>query len=834
MVSTDTTKGATTYCFRDREHGDDGGERTVRVVDGNGDKAKQDYTIDNQPSTLTAGANASDETGTGSTVATYGGGGFSDRLASVTMPKDDGASDAAKGTVKYNHTNSPKGGDYLPTSAVDMNFACTAYRYDATGRLTDTYIEQDPGVNLDCSAQTGGKHYRQGFNADGTVAWRQDPNGNATDAGRTRYFYWAPGDAGYVAGTKGQMKKEVRPGGNDGCTASSSTRLCTFYTYDDRARLTKVRDGRGVVTTYAYDKLDRTTQVRTDGSTATCTTVDTTLGVCVKYSYDAEGNMTSREDVNGTTTFDYDQLNRQRAVTTNDVVVGVPPVLVTEVAYDYNDDGKLTRLTQRENTSVVNAVAYDYDAANYPATATVNPEASSAGQKIVVTLDQNKSGKHTKTVFDSMSTPIEQARTYTKAGRLDTIEAFEQVTPGNTRAKLDYGYQRGTIDTNMIRNLTVSGTGSASINGTVSYSYGGTYQNRKLASVSDTASGAPNYSYTFDNAGNVRTETKAGNDTWYGYDRAGQLCWEHTSDPGSGALVDNCGTATTPGAATDYGQDDGGNSLGTTADPYGYNDFNQVDSIDGVTQKYRDLGNDLRVQNGDTRMVDSSLGVISRTTGTGPTAQATYYLRDPDGGLLASYPAMTQSGYTSQAVYYVTNHQDSVVMLLDADGARVGWYRYSPYGQPTIVEQTAGAATDNPWRYLSAYYSGENGGYHHLGARMYDNRSHFTQPDPKRGNHAEPLTTLTYGYAGGDPCNRQDPSGRDWGDDDASWLGVDTVDTWEEARDCGLSYAGLTFSGLSLAGGVGWVNVGGAGVSLTSFYYSCAGDDYMDALLTVW
>ncbi len=309
------------------------------------------------------------------------------------------------------------------------------------------------------------------------------------------------------------------------------------------------------------------------------------------------------------------------------------------------------------------------------------------------------------------------------------------------------------------------------------------------SSVSDTATGAPDYSYTFDGAGNVRKETKAGNETWYGYDRAGQLCWEHTSDPGSGALVDNCGTATTPGAATDYGQDDGGNSLGTTADPYGYNDFNQVDSIDGVAQKYRDLGNDLRVTTGNTRMVDSSLGVISRTTGTGPTAQATYYLRDPDGALLASYPAMTQTGYKNQAVYYLTNHQDSVVMLLNAGGARVGWYRYSPYGDPTIVEQANGAATENPWRYLSAYYSGENGGYHHLGARMYDNRSHFTQPDPERGNLGEPLRTNAYGYAGADPCNNSDPNGRSW-DDLAWWAGM-AESCAEGAVGGGLAFAAI-------------------------------------------
>lgn len=159
-----------------------------------------------------------------------------------------------------------------------MNFACTAYRYDATGRLTDTWIERDPGPGLDCSNATGGSggtHYQQGFNADGTVAWRQDPNGT-TDT-RTKYDYWSAADAGFVPGTEGQLKQETRPGGNDACTATTSTRLCTFYTYDTRARLVAKRDGRGVVTTYAYDALDRTTGTRTDGSATPCTPADLSL-----------------------------------------------------------------------------------------------------------------------------------------------------------------------------------------------------------------------------------------------------------------------------------------------------------------------------------------------------------------------------------------------------------------------------------------------------------------------------------------------------------------------------------------------------------------------------
>jgi len=70
------------------------------------------------------------------------------------------------------------------------------------------------------------------------------------------------------------------------------------------------------------------------------------------------------------------------------------------------------------------------------------------------------------------------------------------------------------------------------------------------------------------------------------------------------------------------------------------------------------------------------------------------------------------------------------------------------------------AATNNPWRYTGGYYDIEGDGYTHLGARYYDNHSHFNQPDPKQGSINDPLSTLAYGYADGDPMNGSDVTGR--------------------------------------------------------------------------
>jgi len=125
-----------------------------------------------------------------------------------------------------------------------------------------------------------------------------DPKAGTTpgEADKTVYAYWQPGDPGFVAGTKGQLKTVCKPGGD--CSVGTSRNLCTSYTYDGLAGTKTTTDSRGNVTTYSYDRLDRTIQVLTNGATS----CDHTAGTCVTYDYDAEGNLTRRVDALGTMT----------------------------------------------------------------------------------------------------------------------------------------------------------------------------------------------------------------------------------------------------------------------------------------------------------------------------------------------------------------------------------------------------------------------------------------------------------------------------------------------------------------------------------------------------
>jgi RHS repeat-associated protein len=64
-------------------------------------------------------------------------------------------------------------------------------------------------------------------------------------------------------------------------------------------------------------------------------------------------------------------------------------------------------------------------------------------------------------------------------------------------------------------------------------------------------------------------------------------------------------------------------------------------------------------------------------------------------------------------------------------------------------------ATTNPWHYAGSYTDTATG-YLKLGARYYNpTTARFTQPDPAK-------TCGGYAYAGDDPVNNVDPTGRDY------------------------------------------------------------------------
>ena len=262
-VVTDPRGNDTTYCYDARDNS--ASDAKTWVYDALGHARSQDYNADNQP------LNGTSPTGqgvtNGSTVAAYNDN-ISDQLSSVTAPRSDAATTSESSSMTYDDDSTLPGGAYLPLSVKDGAGDCNRYGYDDKGRTSTTFSGITANSSGECGSAAGAREFHRDYNDNGTVAkaWDANAGDDPADADKTIYTYWATSDAGYVAGSKDQVKTVRKPGGD--CATGTGRRLCTSYTYDGAGRVRTVTDGRGVVTRYEYDKNDRTTKVLFDGATS--------------------------------------------------------------------------------------------------------------------------------------------------------------------------------------------------------------------------------------------------------------------------------------------------------------------------------------------------------------------------------------------------------------------------------------------------------------------------------------------------------------------------------------------------------------------------------------
>lgn len=206
-------------------------------------------------------------------------------------------------------------------------------------------------------------------------------------------------------------------------------------------------------------------------------------------------------------------------------------------------------------------------------------------------------------------------------------------------------------------------------------------------------------------------------------------------------------------AVTSYGYDLQGNRNVTyppagSAIGLGHDQANRLTSY-GTTATY--------AYNGDGLRTSKTVGGVTTpftwdATGGLPSLLVegtTNYIYGP-GGL-----PLERIDSTGTVVYYHHDQLGSTRALTNTSGGVIATYTYDPYGNPT---GTTGTAT-NPFRYAGQYTDPESG-LQYLRARYYDpSTSTFLTRDPM-----ESVTREPYGYVGGNPLNRTDPSGLYWGE----------------------------------------------------------------------
>jgi RHS repeat-associated protein len=741
--------------------------RVTQVTDPLGHMRAQTYTPNSDVQT------AVDAMGTGQTPSNttrFAYDPTTNNLTSVTLPT--GASTTLQYSGGAGCASTDTTHPYLPKCVTDPQGHQSAATYSASG---------DPLTSTDTTSGIAQTQTRQGAGADcggkpGAVCTATDGKGAVTS-----YAYNSLG-----------LLTQVSP---------PAPGVPTSYTYDSLNRLDTRTDPNGWVTTYQYDSNDyshRVSQIANPDAT-----YSNTNNNGASYFYDGDGNLTSQNSVNyapGKTdtyydsTYTYDALGRETVSDSgNDSYDSAAPHSLQNLVYD--KVGNLTSFTDGQG-----AVSYGYDAGNELVSATEpGGDCTTTPGTGCTRFGYNNNGARTSTTYPGGTV---QNTTVDNSGRPTRITATGPGAngpgTGTVFSDLGYGYTAGTSDRTVMQTRTNTVAEGAPNGSSTNYTYDSL--NRLTTAAENLPGGGLNgaWSYAYDGAGNKtaqRVVVPGGQafETGYSYSADNRL----TSHTGTGAPIgyDNAGNQTSyPDTAALPGNMDAASPQTTTNYDTANHSYIQNSGGTPVTMTYLNPDQNQRITAGGTYYGTGVLGVSYQTTNAATTA----FTRTPGGSLISE---RTSAGN----VYYLTDNQGSVIGLVNNQGQKVAGYSYTPYGQTRTITGDLTQANNNPYRYTSGYLDPTSNLYK-LGYRYYDpTQSRFTQQDPSGQE------TNAYAYAGDDPTDNVDPSGRNWVSDALDPWGVFST---SPVRQCAVWGAGAAATTALVAAPTGPVDpliAGGTG-----------------------
>jgi RHS repeat-associated protein len=659
----------------------------------------------------------------------------------------------------------------------------TQHQYDLAGRQIS--VTQAYGTD---SAQTT----TYAYDAAGRKTSETDALGHTTT-----YTYDAAGNLTAISGVKGNLQYGYDNARNR-VTVTDGNRNTTNYQYDARKRLietdypdgtkkingydgpgnlTSVTDQAGHVVQYNYDaanQLQTVVQVNSPNSPANTTVV----------GYDADGNPITLQDANlHTSTSSFDLLGELTGKT-------LPDATLTETR-QYDQNGNLTSLTHFNGVTTT----YTYDNLNRlqsrttPGEVPVSFTYTATGKRQTMT---DASGTTTYS-YDSMDRLTTKATpegtlsyTYDTAGNLASMASNHTNGVSATYGYDDLNRLTSVVDANLAGAGTTAYTYDTANNlGTVTYPNGihtgFTYD--QLNRVSTAVSQVAGYSYQRGPTGNLANVVELnGRTVNWTYDGINRLTSESiTSDPSK-----NNGSVS-------YGLDPVGNRTSASSSlngiPSGNWSFNTDDEVS--SESYDSNGNVI-ASGTKSFAYDSQTHLVSMNGG------AVQILYDGDGNRVAKsangivirylvddlnptgYPQVVeelsgagvverQCTYGVQRIsqnqpinntwtvsFYGYDGGGSVRQLTNAAGAVTDNYVYDAFGNSL---QT-GDQTPNTYLYRGELFDSDLG-LNYLRARYYNPLTgRFMSRDPEDGVVTDPATLHKYTYAGGDPVNWADSTGR--------------------------------------------------------------------------
>ncbi len=539
-------------------------------------------------------------------------------------------------------------------------------------------------------------------------------------------------------------------------TPLSSGTDSTQFHYDALNRVDRVTDPNGQVTTYAYDNAgnvqdiydrdtlpsgnhrDRHFLYDDAGRLITEQWKDgSTVDYTANYGYDAASELTSAGDDYSSYSLAYDARGHEIS-TDNANTLNIPHVVLT---FGYDAVGNRTQVL--DNLSPGGSITFAYDADNRLTGLTMN--VSGATDHPVVTLQYDLGARLTSVSRSTAAggNQVNTALTYTQRNLVQSI-THTSSTGGVTLAAYTYGYDlaqnlqtksdqdsQGTLAFTYSYDTLNQLTGVAASNSgyNESYSYTNAQQqdlngNRAAASFGSTSQsyGAPapgnclttdgQYTYTYDNAGNLVNKTGLEGGATYSYD--------YTYDFHN--------------RLTEAKKTQVSNSQVIADDQFTYDVFNRrIGKLTlGGTQQWT-------AYDGDNAYADFS----------GQTLTTRYvFANGPD-----EIVARTNASGNSTA-WYLTDNIGSVRQIVDASGNSLYWVNYFTFG--AIVPGSQSGSGGDRFKFSGREWDSEVGLYYNR-ARYYDpNTGRFISEDPSRFAAGDPNL---YRYVFNGPTAYNDPSG---------------------------------------------------------------------------
>ena len=667
------------------------------------------------------------------------------RITSETAPHAESAS-ANTTSYKYDVLNRVE----LITDPMGRK---TAITYDAIGRI-ETVTD----------AKNGKTTY--GYDANGNITSVKDARGNTSTFGYDSMNRLVEANTPngevtlYSYDTRGLVTKLVDP-----------SRGTTVAEYDKNGNLVSETGANGNVTEYEYDALSRVKKVAYgDGRAAS-------------YAYNAAGQLVEMTDWTGVTQFESDILGRIKEITApNGGItsyewdnVGNRTKITTpdgaEVAYKYNANNQMTEAITSDG-----ATRYEY----FDSTLLMNIELPN-GEAIGYTYNRNGSrvseehslnGSPRRTYgysYDELGRLTSETRSNIGIG-LDLMpiesysysyDAMDRLTQfrGSNGEATDYSYD-------VAGNLTKE---VSTLHGTTDYAYSG----NRLASKT-TPDGT--YAYTYDNAGNMLTETFKGvlNKTLT-YDATGRFVQganaagdttEYVYN-GFGYRVENTTTRQNP----NFGYQ---NSAASAGSAYFADIEGVIDAWRG-SEEWTYIDETGKVRQSETSVTTKSYTVDFTTGGLRDimVAEAGMFSQTYSYGLglisvqttadATAEPSVQQTLATEYNEHYYAhqNRLGGASYYTDDAGKLLQYNEFDAWGN---------AYTGTP---DDLNHNGLNNGLGFTGytwdsvlgvwfaqARMYDaGTKRFLSADPIGGSVLKPVLFNPYLYCASDPVNNIDPTG---------------------------------------------------------------------------